>query len=109
MSSEVWAAVIGGAAGLATGTLSSLIAPWVNWRIEQKREELQHKRDLIASWPTGISSIDVEGTDSAGFPDGYLVQFTSRYFDTPWYETLRPRLPEALRVERLTGAIDPPP
>ncbi|MBE5451768.1 hypothetical protein [Mycobacteroides abscessus] len=98
MASEVWAAVIGGVAGLATGALSSLIAPWANWGVERRREQLKHKRDLISSWRTGISTIDATGTDSGGFPKGYQVHFTSRYFHTSWYETLRPHLPEALRA-----------
>ncbi len=74
MASEVWAAVIGGVAGLATGALSSLIAPWANWGVERRREQLKHKRDLISSWRTGISTIDATGTDSGGFPKGYQVQ-----------------------------------
>ncbi|MBN7353586.1 Uncharacterised protein [Mycobacteroides abscessus subsp. abscessus] len=98
MSSEVWAAVIGGVAGLGAGALSSLIAPWVNWGVEQKREKRDHRRALITSWRDGIASIDVEGTDAGGFPDGYQIHFTRRYFSTPWYETLRPHLSEADRA-----------
>ncbi|MDM3948478.1 hypothetical protein [Mycobacteroides abscessus] len=106
MSAEFWAAVIGGVAGLATGTLSSLIGPWVNWRIEQKREERQHRRNLISSWRAGISAIDTAGTDVEGMPNDYQVHFTSRFFDMPWYETLRPRLPEDLRAtERNRAAL----
>ncbi|KLI04077.1 MULTISPECIES: hypothetical protein [Mycolicibacterium] len=94
MASEVWAAIIGGAAGLATGTLGSVIAPWVNWGIERRREDRKHMRDLIESWRAGVASIDDEGSDVDGFPEDYLIQKTSRYFRTPWYETLRPHLSE---------------
>jgi len=96
--SEIWAAVIGGIAGLVTGALGSVIAPWVSWGIEKRREDRKHKRDLIMSWRTGIASIDDEGSDVDGLPRGYLMQHTSRYFRTPWYETLRPYLSEFHRV-----------
>jgi hypothetical protein len=98
VAAEIWAGVIGGVAGLATGALGSVIAPWVNWGIEKQRGDRKHKRDLIASWRAGIASIDDEGSDVDGFPSGYLAQHTSRYFRTPWYETLRPYLPEAFRA-----------
>lgn len=98
MTSGIWAAVIGGIAGLVTGAVSSLIAPWVQWGIEKKREDLRHKRDLITSWRTGIAAIDDKGTDVEGMPKGYLVHKTDRYFGTPWYETLRPYLPENHRA-----------
>jgi hypothetical protein len=42
--------VIPAIAGLVSGGIASLVAPWVNWRIEQKREKLAHKRALIRRW-----------------------------------------------------------
>lgn len=33
--------------GLCSGVFGSLIAPWVNWGIEKKREKLRARRDLI--------------------------------------------------------------
>ncbi len=34
-------------AGLISGTLASLVAPWINWGIERKREQLNAKRLLL--------------------------------------------------------------
>jgi len=42
--------IIPAIAGLVSGGIVSLVAPWVNWRIEQKREKLAHKRTLIRGW-----------------------------------------------------------
>ena len=42
--------VIPAIAGLVSGGIASLVAPWVNWRIEQKREKLAYKRALIRRW-----------------------------------------------------------
>jgi hypothetical protein len=36
--------------GFVAGIAGSLIAPWVNWGIEKRRQRLSHRRELIASW-----------------------------------------------------------
>jgi hypothetical protein len=36
--------------GFIAGIAGSLIAPWVNWGIEKRRERLKHRRELITSW-----------------------------------------------------------
>ncbi|GEM_PF-1091195 len=36
--------------GLITGVLGSLIAPWVHWGIEKKKQKLNYRKELIAKW-----------------------------------------------------------
>jgi hypothetical protein len=47
MSDAILAALIGGIAGLVTGTIGSLIAPWVHWGIEKRRSQIERQRTLI--------------------------------------------------------------
>jgi hypothetical protein len=42
--------VIPAISGLVSGTIASLVAPWINWRIEQKREKLAYKKEMIRRW-----------------------------------------------------------
>lgn len=92
----MWAAVIGGVAGLASGVVASVIAPWASWRIEKKRRELDRKYELLDRWRTGISEFDSENYKGA--------------FGTEWYETLRPYLSPAvlaLTERPRTVVVDP--
>lgn len=47
MSPEIVAALVGGVAGLLTGVVASLAAPWVHWAIERRRRSFEHKTTLI--------------------------------------------------------------
>jgi hypothetical protein len=96
MPAGVWTAIIGGAAGLASGAVASLIAPWVNWGIEKRRLKRKRRYDLLDSWRAGIASWDGrDHTEAVG---------TSRY------ETLRPHLKNDVRgqVERQRTVIIAP-
>ena len=50
MTDTVWAAIVGGAAGVITGSLSSLIAPWTHWGIEKRRMRFNGKIESIKRW-----------------------------------------------------------
>lgn len=50
MTDTVWAAIVGGAAGIITGSLSALVAPWANWGIKKKDLLLAHHRELVSKW-----------------------------------------------------------
>jgi hypothetical protein len=50
MSDAVWAGIIGGIAGVITGGISSIIAPWANWGVEKRNQKLQHRRKLVEEW-----------------------------------------------------------
>ncbi|CAN1545219.1 hypothetical protein MCEGE10_01931 [Flavobacteriaceae bacterium] len=39
--------IISGIVGLTTGAFASLLAPWVNWKLEQKKENRKDKIKLI--------------------------------------------------------------
>ena len=41
--------LISGIIGLLTGTIASLVAPWINWRLERKKTEREEKQKLIAN------------------------------------------------------------
>lgn len=56
MTDTVWSAIVGGAAGIITGSLSSLFAPWVNWGIEQRRRKVGSRLELIRRWREMIMS-----------------------------------------------------
>jgi len=49
-------AIISGLFGLIGGAIGSLIAPWVQWGIEKRREKLNHKRALIQDWRRHLGS-----------------------------------------------------
>jgi hypothetical protein len=57
MDEKVLTAFIGAVAGLISGSIASLIAPWVNWQIEQRKQKLNHRRELIAKWRTMIFQV----------------------------------------------------
>jgi hypothetical protein len=81
MSDQLWAALIGGVAGLASGALVSLVAPWVNWGVEKRRLRLMRRRELVDQWRAGLAeaeSADVFGAEAIE----HLV----------WYQSLRRHL-----------------
>ncbi len=45
--SPIIVAVIGGVAGLASGIVASLIAPWVQHAVETRRKSIEYKTNLI--------------------------------------------------------------
>jgi hypothetical protein len=84
MSIQVQAAIIAAVAGLATGTLGSLVAPWVQWRIETRRERLKGRTTRVNEWRAGLAEAEGYETLEHG-------TFSSRSFLTePWYLSLRP-------------------
>jgi hypothetical protein len=36
--------------GLIAGVIGSLIAPWVHWGIEKRRQKMNYRRQLIKEW-----------------------------------------------------------
>jgi hypothetical protein len=108
VASEIVVAVIGGVAGLVTGTAGSLTAPWAQWGVEKRRMQRQRRVDLIAEWRAGIDALRAAEDEAAphlpfpgapGRTGGYMVVSTgapdppeTRDTRQNWYETLSPHL-----------------
>lgn len=46
-----WSSIVAGAlAGLAAGVVGSLVAPWVQLAVENRRETRAHRRQLLDQW-----------------------------------------------------------
>jgi hypothetical protein len=49
MTDTVWAAIVGGIAGVVTGSISAVVAPWANWGIEKRRHSRESRKQIIQS------------------------------------------------------------
>lgn len=56
LSDTVIVAVI----GLIGGVIGSIIAPWINWGIEQRKMQAQRRTDLIREWRSFIENFDFD-------------------------------------------------
>ena len=82
--------VVAAIAGLITGTIASLVAPWVNWRVQRVRERTEYRRQQIKRWREAIEAFDFSGNNFA---------------DTVVYAELRPYLNEEFRKGLETGRV----
>lgn len=57
MDANIITAVIGAVSGLAAGIVGSLVAPWVHWGIEKRRDLRATRRELLASARAYVSSV----------------------------------------------------
>lgn len=95
MTPEVWAALIGGAAGLATGVVGSLVAPWVNWGVDKRRFQHERRRALIDEWRAGVAATEQEGDwDNLDREPWWqtISPYVSAYRRGPWWRRLRKRI-----------------
>jgi hypothetical protein len=81
----LWPAIIGGVAGLATGAVSALGAPWAKWGVDKRHMKLERQYELLDSWRAGITTMSPTDLNSA--------------LSTDWFERLRPFLSKDLREE----------
>ena len=84
---EILAAAI---TGLITGAIGSLVAPWVNWRVERLRERIEYRRQQVQRWRQGIDAFDFK---------------TENFADTVIYAELRPYLNESFRQGLESGRM----
>jgi hypothetical protein len=110
---EIVIALIGGGAGLITGALSSLIAPWSQWGVEKRRLTHQLRVEQVRTWRAGVEELrqiedevcpshPVPGPPGSG---GYTVRSSSDVPDPSranagrmaWYVSLRDQLDEEAR------------
>lgn len=57
MDEKLVAAIAGAIAGVIGGLLSSLVAPWINWGIEKRKQKLVYRRELIAKWRASLAEL----------------------------------------------------
>ncbi|NLT53656.1 MAG: hypothetical protein GXX79_03610 [Actinomycetales bacterium] len=81
--------ISGGTFGALAGSIASLLAPWANWKIEEKRFVCEERRNLIMSWRGGINDIE---------PDRAFSNVNT----SEWYGTLRKHLQPDV-IQRLEG------
>src|SRR5712664_3222411 len=87
MGDTFWAALVGGIAGIVTGSISSLVAPWTNWQIDKHRQKVAYKRELIARWRDMCGAVLVDCKEIHG--KGYYWLRIGRH---PSFTSLRPQL-----------------
>ncbi len=71
--------------GLISGAIASLIAPWVQWAIEKRRNLINYRRELIKTWRNELEDYNYVGGE---------VRASSTY------AAIRPHLQQQVR-ERL--------
>jgi hypothetical protein len=59
IDATIQVAIIGGVAGLVTGVIGSLIAPWANWLIEKRKQKLAYRRELVAKWRKMVEEVNL--------------------------------------------------
>jgi hypothetical protein len=71
--------ILGGAGGL--------IGVYANWGIEQQRQRLARRRELVTGWRMNLVPLI-----SSRSPDSDLEELRSVLFASPYYASLRPHL-----------------
>ena len=82
--------------GLVTGAIGSLIAPWVNWGVEKRRQKLAYRRELIAGWRKMVQEV----TRTPDQPQLSLAQVLERH---EAFYSLKPHLSHKVIVEIYNG------
>ncbi len=79
MASEVAVAVIAGVAGLTSGAVSSLAAPWAKWGVTKREQDRTYRRQQIDKWRAGIASLKTRDRiiEASWYPEirRYIEQF----------------------------------
>jgi hypothetical protein len=57
MSDTILAAIVGAVAGIITGSIGSLFAPWANWGVEKRKLKLNYRCELIREWRRGLGEL----------------------------------------------------
>lgn len=79
------------------GALGSIIAPWVNWRIEKRRQQLAYRKELVASW----RKMPEDFNSSVGYNPSHLLVYLERHKD---FYSLRPHLDEVINNYRTVAS-----
>lgn len=84
MTDPVLTVFISAFAGLISGVVGSLIAPWVHWGVEKRRGRLASRRETIAAWRLALAP------ESFDWPS---------FRESSAYAMLRPHLSEHLEKQ----------
>lgn len=83
MPDAIWAGII----GFITGGIASIVAPWVNWGIEKRRQRLEYRRELVRDWRRMVVNIQ------AGYDPNIEQQTIYEQLEQqPEFLSLEPRL-----------------
>ncbi|MFC6157191.1 hypothetical protein [Kribbella jiaozuonensis] len=104
MDTGVQTALIGAGAGLLSGGIASLVAPWVTWQLERRRQLHKDRLAMLAEWREGLREAESNSPQ---------MDRLRSFLTTPWYKTLRPHLNPSLRDDLeltpiLAGSIGTP-
>jgi hypothetical protein len=106
VASEIVVALIGGVAGLTTGVVGSLFAPWANWGAEKRRRRQDRRVERIAEWPLGVRRLREAESDYLKSVHGHAPAYGAQPDATTrnWWATLRPELKDdvARHIEELS-------
>lgn len=99
MSDTLLAAIVGAVAGIITGSIGSLFAPWANWGVEKRRLILEERRRKIGAWRRMLKEVAITRGSS-----GTLMELLERQEN---YLSLTSYLSEDTKseVRRNTGTI----
>jgi len=107
------AASSGAIAGLISGVVGSLIAPWVQWAVEKRRNRQNYRRELIQSWRDTVTAFVQKGngpdrinqlseTPEYSMMKAYLNSESRHWIEVTMaetYDSIREDEPEDWRLE----------
>jgi hypothetical protein len=100
MSDTFWTAIIGGIAGLITGTVASLIAPWVQWIIRKREKRFETRAKRVNQWRSLIKSFAKRNAESN---DEDYIHAESFLRQSSFYASLRQHIQDE---DELFGMLD---
>jgi hypothetical protein len=80
-------ALVAAASAIAGGFITGIIAPHIAWGIEQKKQRMAYRRELIANWRSTLTMVlkDCESNPDQGYFWRRVEKFAS-------FTSLRPQL-----------------
>jgi hypothetical protein len=103
MSDTLIAAIVGAVAGIITGSIGSLFAPWANWGVEKRRKKHEYRKDLIKEWREMLAHTTFAYTHRVEEDNSTWIEILER--DSRFYSLkphLHPELLERLGTSRQT-------
>lgn len=80
---------------LISGAIASLIAPWVNWGIEKRRQKLEHRRALVKEWREMVVHVQSAYENNANMCEG--LTFYEMFERQSGFLSLEPNLSDGAK------------